>query len=57
MFAQFDAFRKKRNIGGYERAGLVSDHDADEMLGLAKDIRQEVVRCLQEKYPDLLSVD
>lgn len=57
VVTQFDAFRKKRNIGGYERAGLVSDHEADEMIRLAKDIRQKVERWLQEKYPELLSGD
>lgn len=54
---QFDAFRKKRNVGGYERAGMVSDHEANEMIRLAEDIRQKVESWLQEKYPDLLSGD
>ncbi|HCX01413.1 MAG TPA: hypothetical protein DHO02_03210 [Syntrophaceae bacterium] len=57
VFTQFDAFRKKRNIGGYERAGLVSDHEANEMIRLAKDIRQKVERWLQEKYPEPLAGD
>lgn len=29
---RFDRFRKKRNIGGYEAAGAVSDREAGEML-------------------------
>jgi len=32
LIIQFDKFRKKWNIGGYERAGLVSNQEADEML-------------------------
>lgn len=35
VVASFDAFRKKRNISGYERIGLVSDADADAMRALA----------------------
>lgn len=54
---QFDAFRKKRNVGGYERAGMVSDHEANEMLSLAQKIRERVESWLKEKYPELLSAD
>ncbi len=54
---QFDAFRKKRNIGGYERAGMVSDYEAYEMLSLAQKIRERVESWLKEKYPELLSAD
>jgi hypothetical protein len=32
----FDAFRKKRNAAGYDRAGLVSDADAKAMRDLAQ---------------------
>jgi hypothetical protein len=52
---QLDAFRKKRNVGGYERAGLTSDQEAAEMLSLAKNIRQTVANWLQSNYPDLLA--
>lgn len=54
LVTQFDFFRKKRNIGGYERAGMASDHEADEMLALAKDIRQKVEEWLIMNYPELL---
>lgn len=57
VVTQFDFFRKKRNIGGYERAGIVSDHEAAEMLALAKDIRQKVEEWLSRNYPDLLEED
>ena len=39
--ATFDAFRKKRNITGYERVGLVSDADAEAMRALAVRLRDE----------------
>ena len=54
LIHKFDRFRKKRNIGGYERIGAVSDMEADEMFNLAKSLREEVERWLQEYYPDLL---
>lgn len=39
----FDAFRKKRNITGYERVGLVSDADADAMRALAVRLRDDTL--------------
>jgi hypothetical protein len=55
LFTQFDAFRKKRNIGGYERAGMTSDQEADEMFSLAKNIREKVENWLHRNYPELLA--
>jgi hypothetical protein len=49
-----DAFRKKRNITGYERVGLVSDADAESMRALALRLRDEVVTWLRERHPELL---
>lgn len=57
VVTQFDFFRKKRNIGGYERAGMISDHEADEMLNLAKNIRKKVEDWLSKNYPELLVAD
>jgi len=54
VIAQFDQFRKKRNIGGYERAGLVSDQEANEMVKLAKYLRERVEKWIYDNYPDLL---
>ena len=48
------AFRKKRNITGYERAGLVSDADAAAMRALAQRLREAVVAWLEERHPELL---
>jgi uncharacterized protein (UPF0332 family) len=55
MIAQFDRFRKKRNIGGYERAGMVSEREAEEMIELAKTLREQVEKWINENHPDLLS--
>ncbi len=54
LIAQFDQFRKKRNLGGYERAGVVSDQEAEEMFLLAKKIRDEVAAWLRKTYPELM---
>ena len=51
---QIDRFRKKRNIGGYETAGLVSDQEALEMLQLAAELRDEVVAWLRTHHPGFL---
>lgn len=55
VVTQFDAFRKKRNIGSYERAGMTSDQEADEMFSLAKNIREKVENWLHRNYPELLA--
>ncbi len=51
---KFDLFRKKRNMGGYERAGFISETEADEMIELAEQLHREVVRFLEKSYPMLL---
>jgi len=50
----FDQFRKKRNIGGYEQAGMVSAQEAKEMADLALQLRQGVEKWLRENHPGLL---
>lgn len=52
--ATFDAFRKKRNITGYERVGIVSDSDATEVRQLAVTIRDEVQAWVRKNHADLL---
>jgi hypothetical protein len=54
LIHRFDRFRKKRNIGGYERIGAVSDMEADEMIYLAKSLRKEVEQWLYKCHPDLM---
>lgn len=55
IVATFDAFRKKRNISGYERAGSVSDSDAREMRTLALAIRDSVVTCITRSHPEFVT--
>jgi hypothetical protein len=54
LIAHFDQFRKKRNIGGYERAGIASDQEAKEMFFLAKKIRDEVAAWLRKTHPEFM---
>lgn len=50
----FDAFRKKRNVAAYDRAGLVSDADAKAMRVLAERLRTDVVAWLEKHHPELV---
>ncbi len=54
LIVQLDKFRKKRNIGEYERAGVVSDQEAKEMFLLARDLREEVENWIRSNFQDLL---
>lgn len=51
--AQFDRFRKKRNIGGYERVGATSDREADEMHDFARSLHEAVIAWLRRTHPKL----
>lgn len=55
LVRRFGAFRKKRNIGGYERVGTVSDQEASEMIALAERIRQQVKDWLNTHHSELVS--
>ncbi len=52
---QFDKFRKKRNIGGYEAAGRISQQEADEMKKLAKELYERIVKWLHQYHADLIA--
>jgi hypothetical protein len=45
--------RRKRNISDYERAGLVTEQEAEEMIALAKQLRDDVEQWLRAHYPSL----
>jgi len=52
--AEFDDYRKMRNTSDYERAGLISDTDADGMLTLALRLRKEVELWIRANHPTLI---
>jgi hypothetical protein len=54
LIGLFDQFRKKRNIGTYERPGTVSEHEVDQMLNLAEKVRDMVDAWLRTEHPELL---
>lgn len=51
---RLDRFRKKRNIIGYESAGVVSEREAREMHELATGLREDVLAWLGKQHPKLL---
>lgn len=52
--AEFDDYRKMRNTSDYQRAGLISDTDADGMLKLAVRLRKEVEAWIRKHHPTLV---
>ena len=50
---QLDKFREKRNISDYERAGLVTEQEAEEMIALARQLRHDVEQWLRSHHPGL----
>jgi len=55
LIAQLDAFRKKRNVGDYEQAGLITEREAGEMVALARQLRKQVEDWLRTNHPALLA--
>jgi hypothetical protein len=54
LVRKFDFFRKKRNISGYDRAGMVSYQEAKEMISLAERIGEDVNGWLESCHPELV---
>jgi len=48
LINQFDQYRKKRNIGGYDMASMISQKEADGMKVLAKRLREEIEEWLRK---------
>jgi HEPN domain-containing protein len=46
--------RRKRNISDYERPGMVTEQDAQDMVELAKQLRHDVEQWLRAHYPNLV---
>jgi hypothetical protein len=54
LINQFDQYRKKRNMGGYDMAGMISQKEADGMKALAKRLRKEIEEWLRKHHPRLM---
>jgi len=50
----FNSCRSTRNVTDYDRAGVVSDAAADEILEEAKSFKEQVIKWLKAKHPNLL---
>jgi len=53
MLRYLDAFRKKRNLTGYERIGTVSDQEAKEIVETAQTLRRQVEEWIRNTHPEL----
>lgn len=49
-----DACRSKRNIAEYDRSGVVSIQEADELLGFVRELREPVRDWLLRRHPEWL---
>ncbi|MCE5278596.1 MAG: hypothetical protein ABFD92_01450 [Planctomycetaceae bacterium] len=54
VIRKHDAFRKKRNLTGYERVGAVSDQEVVEVIQAAQSVRQATEEWIATNYPHLL---
>ena len=50
----FDACRSKRNISDYDRSGIVSGQEADEILAEAIKFKKIIINWLKNNYPKLV---
>jgi HEPN domain-containing protein len=53
IIKQLDKLRQKRNISDYERAGLVTEQEAKEMVALARQLRDDVEEWIRANHPGL----
>jgi len=53
IIRRLDKLRRKRNVSDYERTGTVTEQEAEEMIALAKQLRDDVEQWLRAHYPRL----
>ena len=53
LVEELDAVRKKRNVGGYERAGIISEGEATNAVESAREVRKMVEEWITENHPEL----
>ncbi len=49
-----DACRRKRNLLSYERVGLATEPDVEELQKVTERLRAQVERWLRDNHPELL---
>lgn len=57
LIRELDALRKKRNLSEYERAGAVSNHEADRAVVLARELHGCVREWLSERHAELVEAE
>jgi hypothetical protein len=50
-----DDFRKKRNRSSYERTGIITKREADEIIELSRKIQSILLEWLKKNHSDLIS--
>ena len=55
--AYFDLCRSKRNITDYDRAGQISEKEAEEILKQAREFQRDVQRWLKKHHSSLVQED
>ena len=53
LMVKLHGFRKKRNLSSYDVAGMVSQHEVDEVIKLAQELLNLVKDWLKKKHPEL----
>jgi uncharacterized protein (UPF0332 family) len=53
VIKQLDKFRQKRNISDYDQPGLVTEQEAEEMITLAQQIRDNVEEWIRTNHVGL----
>ena len=51
---RLDKFRKKRNLGVYEAAGVVSEEEVTTITAMAEDLRARIEVWLKNEHPELM---
>ncbi len=49
-----DACRSKRNIAEYNRVGVVTERDAEELVQFVKEFKNDVINWLKKNRPNLI---
>lgn len=49
-----DACRSKRNIAEYNRVGVVTERDAEELVQFVKEFKNDVINWLKKNCPNLI---
>ena len=53
LINRLDKFRRKRNVSDYERAGMVTEQEAQEIFEMAMQIRRQVDTWIRDNHPEL----